>query len=299
MINFNYLHRAEFPELTSLTDFQASFRPLYTSENYAHFDELPPSIGQAVVRADNLQPLGLVGNRYKIAQNIDLYNMLTKAARETLPANSLKGAQLKEVASYGGAYTRFELSFPELVVPIHQLGSETELKFRVGISNSFDGSGAVRVFAGAYDQVCENGMCIGDLVKQYARHTAGFTPHKFASFLSIEMDKYLTRARELQRWAKKEIAPDQARTALEDAGLSERKTNTMMDQFYTEAAARGCTVWALYSALTFYSSHNSARFGVRNSARVDNQAAALDQREREVSKIVNSKAWTSLIGEAA
>ena len=157
----------------------------------------------------------------------------------------------------------------------------------------------MRVFAGAYDQVCENGMCIGDLVKQYARHTAGFTPHKFASFISIEMDKYLIRAREFQRWAQKEIDQDTAEATLKAAGLSERKTKTMLDQFNAEVLARGSSIWALYSALTFYSSHNSARFGVRNSANVDNEGAALDQREREVSKIVNSQAWSDLIKEAA
>jgi hypothetical protein len=68
----------------------------------------------------------------------------------------------------------------------------------------------------------------------------------------------------------------------------------MMDQFDTEAASRGRTVWALYSALTFYSSHNSERFGVRNSGNVDNEAVTLDQREREVSRVIGSDAWARL-----
>jgi hypothetical protein len=73
----------------------------------------------------------------------------------------------------------------------------------------------------------------------------------------------------------------------------------MMEQFQTEAASRGQTIWALYSAMTFYSSHNSERFGVRNSSNVDNVAITLDTREREVSRVIDSDAWGQLVRVAA
>ena len=184
-------------------------------------------------------------------------------------------------------------------VGIKQRNSETELKFRVGISNTFDGNGSVRVFAGAYDQVCENGMCIGELVKQLARHTAGFTPGKFSQFISTEMELYLIRARDFQRWADTELNPELAENVLNAAGLSERRTAAMLDQFALESQSRGASIWALYSALTFYASHNSNRFGVRNSDNVDNAGATLEQREREVSKIITSPAWQALTAVAA
>ena len=157
----------------------------------------------------------------------------------------------------------------------------------------------MRVFAGAYDQVCENGMCIGELVKQLARHTTGFTPVKFSEFISREMELYLIRARDFQRWADSEIDQDTAENVLKAAGLSERRTASMLDQFATESASRGNSVWALYSALTFYASHNSERFNIRNSGNVDNAGASLEQREREVSKIITSPAWADLTRAAA
>lgn len=292
------LHNTELPALTSTTNFNAVAEPVYM-RNHETGTASKIDNHRVIRRDDSGAALGIVGARYGIAQNAELYEMLTSAARDTLPPSALKGAELKEVASHGGAYTRFELAFPEMRTPIRQRNGETELKFRVGISNTFDGNGAVRVFAGAYDLVCENGMTIGDLVKQYARHTAGFTPLKFSEFIAAEMATYLEKAREWQRWADLNISPDQAETVLKDSGLSERRVTSLVDQFHRETVARGSSVWALYSALTFYASHNSEHFTVRNSANTDNTGATLENREREVSKIISGKAWANLIAEAA
>ena len=135
--NITTLHRAEFRALSSKTDFNAVAEPVYM-RNHETGTAQKVDLGQVIRRDDTGAALGLVGNRYGIAQNAGLYEMLTNAARETLPANALRGLELKEVSSYGGAYTRFELAFPAMKVGIKQRNSETELKFRVGISNTFE-----------------------------------------------------------------------------------------------------------------------------------------------------------------
>ena len=193
------------------------------------------------------------------------------------------------------AGTGFDADQMRLGADIRQLNnSATQLLFRVGVSNSFNGSGSVRVMAGAYDLICTNGMVIGEAEKKAARHTSGYTPEIFAGFIEAEFAKYLERVRTWQAWARNEIRPEQAEQALNNAGMSGRRVASMMQQFEAEAATRGRTVWALYSALTFYSSHNSERFGVRNSGNVDNEAVTLDQREREVSRVIGSDAWARL-----
>jgi hypothetical protein len=97
-----------------------------------------------------------------------------------------------------------------------------------------------------------------------------------------------------QSWALKEIRPAGAKEALEAAGMSGRRVEKMMEQLEIEAQSRGMTVWALYSALTYYSSHNSDRFTVRNSAAADNVAETLDKREREVSNVISNDAFLRL-----
>ena len=285
-----------FPELTSRTDFDAVAEPIYMANHETgRAQKIEKNIGRVIRRTDTAEALGIVGARYGIAPNKPIFDMVCEGAENTLPRHALAGIELKEFASYGGQYTRFELVFPGLGADIRQLNnSATQLLFRVGVSNSFNGSGSVRVMAGAYDLICTNGMVIGEAEKKAARHTSGYTPEIFAGFIEAEFAKYLERVRTWQAWARAEINPSQAEQALNDAGMSGRRVASMMAQFDAEAASRGRTVWALYSALTFYSSHNSERFGVRNSGNVDNEAVTLDQREREVSRVIGSDAWARL-----
>jgi hypothetical protein len=285
-----------FPALSDKTDFDAVAEPIYCQNHKTGAaQKIDKSIGRVIRRTDNYNELGIVGARYDIAPNKPIFDMICEGAEATLPRQALQDIQLKEFSSYGGQYTRFELVFPGLGADIRQLNnSATQLLFRVGVSNSFNGSGSVRVMAGAYDLVCTNGMVIGAAEKKAARHTSGYTPEIFAGFIEIECAKYLERVRTWQAWARNEINPEQAEAALETAGMSGRRVAGLMQQFEAEAASRGRTVWALYSALTFYSSHNSERFGVRNSGNVDNEAVTLDQREREVSRVIGSDAWARL-----
>jgi hypothetical protein len=285
-----------FPTLSDKTDFDAVAEPIYCKNHETGTaKQIDKSIGRVIRRTDNFNELGIVGSRYGIAPNKPIFDMVCEGAEATLPRQALQDIQLKEFASYGGQYTRFELVFPGLGADIRQLNNNsTQLLFRVGVSNSFNGSGSVRVMAGAYDLVCTNGMIVGEAEKKAARHTSGYTPKIFAGFIETECAKYLERVRTWQAWARAEINPAQAEQALNDAGMSGRRIASMMQQFDAEAASRGRTVWALYSALTFYSSHNSERFGVRNSGNVDNEAVTLDQREREVSRVIGSDAWARL-----
>lgn len=282
-----------FPTLEK-TGFTATTAPLTFSpaDDPTGLYEIPTQIGQAVIRADNRQPLGIVGQRYAIAQNRDLQAAAAEACEAALPVHALQDIELNEFTSRGGAYTRFEYTFPGLGADIRQLsGASTQLKFRIGITNSFNGSGSIRAMAGAYDLVCINGMVIGEFESSAFRHSAGFHPAKLKAFIEIEAQRYLERVRIWQGWALKEIRPAGAREALELAGMSGRRVEKMMEQLEIEAQARGMTVWALYSALTYYSSHNSDRFTVRNSAAADNVAETLDKREREVAAVISSEAF--------
>ena len=291
-----------FPDLTEKTDFGAVLEPIYTTNMYNpsrngstqmhQIKPVPKMIGRAVTRSDNGEALGVVGQRYGIAENRPIYQMMIEGIAEALPRTALDGVKLTESSSYGGQFTKIELTFDGMGADIRQLnGSSTQLLFKVGLNNSFNGSGSVKLYAGALDLFCTNGCTMGEYTKKAARHTSGFTPEIFAGFVQEQCAEYLTRVNVWRDWAKNEIRPSEAREVLESAGMSGRKVEKMMAQFEQEAIDRGRSVWALYSALTNYSSHNSARFGVRNSGNVDNEAVSLDQREREINRIVNSEAF--------
>ena len=297
-VNNSSLTGIEWPELTSRTDFNAYLAPIYdvvrTSELSSKFEYREDRLGRFVKRTDNGINLGIVGATYGVAENAPLYEMIKEGAEKALPREALRDVQLKEQSSHHGAFTKIELTFSGIGADIRQLsGSKTQLLFKAGFTNSFNGSGAIRLYSGAIDLVCTNGCTSAEYQKKAARHTSGFTPDIFAGFIEKQCEDFLLRVDTWRAWAQKAITPEQAERALEDAGMAGRKIKMMMEQFERESLARGRRVWALYSALTAYSSHANL-FPVRNSSVSDNVAVTLDNREREVSRIVSSDEWQML-----
>ena len=297
-VNNSSLTGVYWPELTSRTDFEAKLTPIYdavrTSEYSWNYEYREDTLGRFVKRTDNGINLGIVGSTYGIAENAPLYDMIKEGAETALPREALRDVQLKEQSSHNGAFSRSDLLFSGIGADIRQLsGSKTQLLFKIGLTNSFNGSGAIRLFSGAEDLFCTNGCTSAEYQKRVARHTSGFTPEIFAGFIEKQCEDFILRVDTWRAWAQKAITPEQAERALEDAGMAGRKIKMMMEQFEQESMARGRSVWALYSALTAYSSHADL-FPVRNSSVSDNIAVTLDNREREVSRIVSSDEWRQL-----
>jgi hypothetical protein len=301
---------AAFPTLQE-TGFSAEFAPVYLSApshfGPVSFDRIPDAVGRAVVRTDTRQALGIVGTNYGIANNSDIRDVVVQACEKVLPREYLRDITLTEAVSGGGAFTKFTFEFPNAAATIRQTMraagynrvKETMLNFRVSVINSFGGRTPVILQAGAMDLVCLNGMVLADFDTSKKRHTSGYSPEIFGAFLEEQAQQFKTRVSVWQAWAEKQITPAQAEATLKDAGISPRLTAKLMEQLDREAQARGQTVWALYSALTYYASHNSAEFGVKGSGQKDNAAEALYKRSAEVSRIVSSRAWAQLGGIAA
>ena len=294
--------RRLFPALDQ-TGFTAEAVELFhemngTDTHHGEFAGVPENVGRLIRRTDTNQPLGVVGERYAIAQNGDLAAKLAEGCEAALPTRALQNIELRESISRNGRFTRFEYSFPEIGADIRQLtGRSTSLKFRVAVVNGFGGT-SIRCNAGAIDWYCDNGMTFGEFETSVFRHTSGFNPNKVKAFVTAEAERFKERVSIWQRWALNEINPAEAELALEEAGMAGRTIKRVMQQFQKECEERGCTTWAVYSALTQRSSHNSELFPVRNSSNIDNVAEVLDRREREVGQIISHPAMAR-IGMAA
>jgi hypothetical protein len=292
-----------WPELTNKTDFEVRLKPLsYIRDPYdrPHRVELKPSIGQLVTKVvttnclDTYEPLGIVGSRYGLAPNAPIYKMLCDSAESALPTEALQNIELYEESSGNGAFTKIELRFPNLGESIRQLNnSTTQLIFKLNLINSFNGSGSIRVIGGAVDTWCTNGAPFTEISTKAERHTSGFTPERFEKFIKEQCEKFTIRVEVWQRWAEKQITAYEAEQILNAGGMSGRKIKTIMQQFEIEAEQRGSSIWAMYSALTAYSSHESVA-PVRNSNKVDNVAVTLNTREREVARLVQTPEFLEL-----
>ena len=245
-------------------------------------------------RTDTEAPLGMVKERYQIVQNADLFESLAHALEDAAPARALDGARIKPSVSYGGAQAFADIAFPSLTEDLIQArGNATALTFRLLLWNSFDGSSPVRLAAGAIDGFCTNGMIFGSYDLFGKRHTKGFSQADLENFVGNSFVLFQEKITELRRETFKPIELTQAEDFLKK-NFSERRSAQLLERFTVEAVERGATVWALRSALTFYASHNSSQFSVRNTGQ-DSAAAVLYGRENEIASLFSSRDWRDLV----
>jgi len=252
---------------------------------------LPKQIGSLLIRSDTGQPLYVVGQQFAIAQNSDIHEAFVEGLSAGLPTSAFNDkVTSKQRTAFDGRFARVDIQFAGICETIKQLsGRSTLLNFTAGWSN-YHGGGSIKCWGAATDLVCKNGMMGNVLSTDAFRHTASFTPDKLGTFIASEAAKFHERCKVWQRWALAEITPAEAEQVLLDTGNSPKATKDLMMQLDAEAASRGMTVWALYSALTYKASHNSEEFKVRRTGS-DNVATTLTQREADVSRIISSEAW--------
>jgi len=245
-------------------------------------------------RTDTEKPLGAVKERYQIVQNAELFNSLASALDGAAPARALEGAKIKPSVSYGGAQAFADIAFPQLTEDLMQArGNATALTFRLLLWNSFDGSSPVRLAAGAIDGFCTNGMIFGSYDLFGRRHTKGFNQKDLSDFVGNSFVLFQDKITELRRETFAPVELKQAEEFLKK-NFSERRAAQLLERFAVEAVERGATVWALRSALTFYASHNSTSFAVRNTG-ADSAAAVLYGRENEVASLFSGAGWRELL----
>lgn len=100
----------------------------------------------ATVRSDTLEPLGIVGKNYEILQNIEAFNFLD---------NLVGKAKFETAGLYGNGTRSFITMSTE---PMKILGDE--FAPYILFTNSFDGSGAVRVMFTPIRVFCSNTIAL-------------------------------------------------------------------------------------------------------------------------------------------
>jgi phage/plasmid-like protein (TIGR03299 family) len=126
-------------------DWPVAVQPAYVMDADANPRPIPHRL--AVVRGDTGAPLGVVGERYEPVQNETLLNLVRSVSD---PESKVVGSQVVD----GGASFHLTASVPGLARAI----KGDALDGRITISNSHDGSGALRLSMMIFRLVCTNGM---------------------------------------------------------------------------------------------------------------------------------------------
>ena len=242
---------------------------------------------KAIVRiVDEKKPIciGLVGKNYKVIRNQELCQEVERTLVETLTDAELRGVQTKDSMSYHGGMCFRQYMFPAITTSV---GDRSVANFRIIIVNGYDGSSSFKLYSGAIDSFCENGMVSGVFDMMIKRHTAGLTLPNIAERVRRSIDIFYKQAEQWKYWVGKEITEEQAYECLcAMPNASARRVEQLMRQYAIECLTHGKTVWALYSAATYYASHTEGEFKVRETPQ-DHTTATLLNREKQI------RAWTS------
>lgn len=287
----------DFASSDSPLNFIAHERPLY-------LDGQVLQSHKALVRrdGDTTRLLGVVGSGYHVVQNHELLSAADNALRANLSEDQLTNVKIKDSIAYNkrGAWCAREYAFlnvryavgKDMGYSTHYRGSD--VGFRVIVSHAFDGSSSIRVLSGAIDFYCTNGVIIGSFDQFIQRHTAGVALPRIGERLHASINIFWTQRDVFKRWAKSDITDAVAEELITKLpNMSERLGQRVFERWKIERDDRGPTVWALFSALTYYSSHNDGAFPLRNTGE-DHGALSMHKRELAVKKWVDHPLFQSV-----
>ena len=241
-------------------------------------------------------PTGVVGDKYKVTQMRDFTDATEAMLMDALPNDKFKDMEINDTMSHGSAVRCRKYTFPAFSKPIETRKHQTEVALTVALVQSYDGSTSNGFVTGLLDFFCTNGMISGDYTKGNKRHTSGFNLTNFILDMDKVVKDFYNDIQRYQIWAGTDIPVIQAEGTIESLpGMSDRLAKGIKDQYLTEVQTRGSNVWALASALTYYSSHNSEEFPIKGSAANDNVARALLDRSRKVNTWLRSSVFQNLL----
>ena len=233
---------------------------------------------KVLVRDDNNESVGIVGQSYEVAQHPDAFRTV-----ERIISNSdldTTGVTRDIQVSHDGAR-----AYAVYTLPAHSVGQgKEETALQISTRNSFDGSWCFHVEVGAVRMICLNGQVFLDSFAMFkARHTAGLNMDHAARKLSKAFDVYQNESERWIRWQNtsvtdnqafktfadvagcKFVTPVKAMTSTVESLLLEPevyRNRTLMNLWtqYTndERKALGSTAWAIYNTMTHWATHASA-----------------------------------------
>jgi len=260
----------------------------WKSEEY----KVPPSMQKAIVRTDTGAVLGTHGGAYQMITHSEIVDKMEQAARNSnrLSRDYTHRQQVFE----NGAKMRGTIAFNDLVIE-PQVGDY--IKFHVDYTNSYDGMWSIMIKAEGYRLWCSNG-CASPKALSFDRnkHTSGFSLAGTQAKIDNAMSGFFDSQGIWRQYATQSVSQLEAETFLK-ATLCKRASNTtqikvnesklekLMGLFRTESSKLGSNKWALYNAMTYWSSH-------AQDANHPHRAEIL--RHAEVSKAIQTSRWDGI-----
>jgi hypothetical protein len=259
--------------------FKTYERPMYYRGNLGREYQVPGK--KAVIRIVDDKPhvIGVVGKNYKVISTEDVCKSVEDTFRKTLDDSELSVVQRRDRMAYNGGQCIRDYVFPNLC---SRVGRYSHVAFRTVIVNGYDGTSSFKLYNGGIDFFCENRLVTGSFDMSIHRHTQGFTIPNIIDRVRGNIDVFYKQSEIWAGWSGKEITDEDARSCFESIpGISERRVDQLIRRFHMECSSHGRTVWAMYSAATFFASQTKGEFRVRDNGN-DHTEATLMKREQAI-----------------
>jgi len=247
-----------------------------------------------IVRLVNKEPtsLGIVGTGYHVVHNKEICESIEDTFMETLTDEQLEGVIRRDSTSYNGGTCVREYIFKNITADIGS--GRSTVGFRVIVVNGYDGSSSFKFYHGAIDFFCTNGMVTGSYNMTVKRHTSGFSIPNLTNKLTESISTFYKEAEQWRHWVGKDISDEDAEICYKAMPSASKSTiNKLMNQFRIECDSHGRTMWALYSAATYYASHNEGLFTIKETGN-DNVASTLLGRGKQVKGWIATEEFNQL-----
>ena len=228
---------------------------------------------------------------YHLVRNEDIYPKYEDALKRS--KLDLTDMRVEDEIAFDGGRSIRTYHFPAHQVEIGKAGSNDMVDLQLRVLNSYDGAYAFKSIVGAYRLICSNGMVIGNkFAETYGKHTTGIDIDKAIRKVNGAVEIFLNNVEMWQGWSSTQITDVEATRIIKALpGINERLEETLFGYWTIEHLKAGRTKWAMFQALTFWSTHAT----VRGTSK-ENSSSIILNREGRVRSVL---APLELIKEAA
>ena len=246
---------------------------------------------QAIVRTDTQKILAVHKQDYHLVRNEDIYPKYEDALKRS--RLDLTDMRVEDEIAFDGGRSIRTYHFPAHQVEIGKAGSNDMVDLQLRVLNSYDGAYAFKSIVGAYRLICSNGMVIGNkFAETYGKHTTGIDIDKAIRKVNGAVEIFLNNVEMWQGWSSTQITDVEATRIIKALpGINERLEETLFGYWTIEHLKAGRTKWAMFQALTFWSTHAT----VRGTSK-ENSSSIILNREGRVRSVLGP---LELIKEAA
>ena len=293
-----------------------------TTDNFCRYNgkEIPMNDAVTVLRTDTNQVIGRPrSDKYKVVNPKLLFDRHAEKLLESdLPVENL---EITDWSFDNGAKSLRTTKFNDLDF---QIGGGDTVKARQDIFTSLDLSWRFQVFNGGYRSLCENTLVFGGekLYHQKRKHTKGISIESILTKLDNSLEQFHKNGEEMNIWrntkvtdekvaklfsdtiCKKPLADLKKKTDPNFVTINQKLFDYLMYRYWEEVPSLGKNLWAVYNALTHWSTHTDAEWERQNDKGVfvilktsrgnSNPNLVATRRQDAVRDVLSSKAWKNL-----